>query len=295
MKEIKKGRNRVYFYYGIKYISKYNSLKIILCNSDNINYQSIDEILLKENNKDVEILNVSSIKVLNKLIDSLHNINYDGNISINLKYSENKDMIANVINGLTNKSFIKINMMQDFVKLKGYFKDNIQTEFTTWGHNLDDETKKKFVLSLSSDDKEIFNKEELLIKKFYESIMKKYPDIDSKNDKDKYDLLYSEINKRCENKDRLGDMTTLLLNNSLFNLNVTNIRGYKNGRKHVWNVLIYDDQNIYSYDLIDNEKFNRYIPLRTYPVLDELKKSRVDTKKSKKIANLALKISYRHI
>jgi len=261
----------------------------IMNNGDN-DFSDLFKILNKYKNTTIEIRNINSLKELNKLCDILSVCDYSGNIIINLISRINGKAS---IKGLINNKFINLEELPNYVKINGFYKDNNQSDFTSWAHNLNINNKNTLMSHLTEEDKYIFSEQEKVIRSFYVELVDACPEIMTYDEKTRFEkvfmyvknnFLYAnvididgyvrtgfeythdavETYKRREGVcNGRSNLLTLVTNNNLLKCNSAVVDGYTepggihpHGLAHTWNVFVDRNGNAYYYDL-SFSNFNR--------------------------------------
>lgn len=267
------------------YMPEANLLKIYLQYGNDYNYSEIIKAIYDHRGCSITIADVFSTDALNSVCNILSVLDYDNDITIDLTYSDNMEDIQ-------NGDYIQLDTLPSNIKIKGFPKDNLQSEFTTWAHNLDPAGKNNVLNVLTKEDKLIFLKQSNVIQKFkkefihYLTISKKLPEetektafayLNSLSERERFELIFDyirshfvcisdESSKKYDDVVKifeegtgsskgLAHLLTLLSNNYFFNLNCTPVSGVtSNGIPHTWNLFVDSKNNIYQYDLQHNIK-----------------------------------------
>ncbi|MBQ1496389.1 MAG: hypothetical protein IIZ40_03485 [Bacilli bacterium] len=299
--------------------SNLNMINVWLHKNIESDFTDIVKILKKYDYHLINIGNIYSVNVINRLIYILKKCNYKGRVVLDLidnNYDNKKD---GIIRGLDNDSKINLSSIPKYVKISGFDSNNRQTEFTAWAHNLNIKDKKRLIVSLTDNSRDKFLDQEIMIISFKDELLKKCPNFNNLKPKEKMNFLYEYIRinfpysfdslnkegtgvnmnslwaenplKVYENRKGLNigrsNLLALVSNNSLIKVNCTVAEGNKNGVKHSWNQFI-DDEKIYNYDLayslkdmnMGDIKKNNYSIDRMYPSV--IKSYRLNKNKQKK-------------
>lgn len=263
-----------------------HNLFVVLDNESELNSIDLNNMLNKYNSDNVTIMNITSIYNLNNALKTIKNINYNGNIIIDLCSPDPKSeyKLPPMILKLDNRDRIDLSNIPNNVKIHAFSKNNNQTEFTTWAHNLSEEGKKKLYNVLDKEDQELFIKQEKVIGEVVKDICDEYPTILNLSKKEQFDIVFNYINekylyaKECTNngkslnndsswaKDALetykkgrgaclgrANLLTLATNNNYLRLNCSTVLGKYHNVLHAWNEFI-DENNVYEYDMSFNIK-----------------------------------------
>ncbi len=263
-------------YKNMTIYSNLNVVNIWLHKNDELDFTDLLKVLNKYDNKLINIGNIYSRNVFNRLIYTLKNYDYDGRVVFDLLDNDYEDDRINIISGIENYKKINIEALPKYVKISGFDASNKQTEFTTWAHNLNIKDKKILIEKLTSSSLDRFLEQEKVIINFKKEIFSKYPNFNKLKQKEKMDLLYEYIRVnfpfsfrdfrkeyisswaqnpievyRLREGINMGrtNLLTLVSNNSILKVNCTSAEGYKNGYKHTWNQYVDSDKIIHNYDL----------------------------------------------
>ena len=278
-------------------------IKVTLLGSSDNNYSDLFKILRKYDGYNITIQNIISVGDLNKLCSILGVCDFSGSVEINLcfKIGNNK-----FIKGLTNNTFINLEALPSYVRIKGFNNNNDQTDFTSWAHNLNAQDKITLTDCLTSQDRLIFQTQENVMGSLFNEIKRAYPDIMSYDEKRRFETAfwyvknnfpyssevigpdglakeYTDYSKDAVETYRRrrgvcsgrSNLLTLVANSPLLKCNCTSIGGhtapssvYPNGLPHCWNVFIDSDGKAYHYDLSFNNFYHKE--------LNELEGRRID-------------------
>ena len=259
-------------------------ISIIILGDEDSDLLDILKILNKYKDFNVEIKNITKLSELNKLCYILGSYDYSGKVTINLL---SKTTGNYSIKGLSNNKYINLEALPSYVKIKGFYENNKQSDFSSWAHNLNINDKITLMGCLTEKDKSLFVTQERVIKAFYNEFIKEYPNISSLSEKERFEKAFMYVmyeikyNFECLAEDgyvndygyyandavetykrRSGvcggrsNLLTMVTNNQLLRCNSATVDGriepsknYPNGLGHSWNVFIDNDGNAYYYDL----------------------------------------------
>lgn len=269
-------------YCSITYSRRFISITI-LDNEDN-DLIGLLNILNKYKDFNVEIRNITKLSELNKICSLLGSYDYSGKVTINLlsRVTGNSS-----IEGLSNNKYINLESLPSYAKIKGFYENNKQSDFSSWAHNLNINDKITLMGCLTEGDKNLFAKQERVIKAFYNEFIKEYPNIMLLGEKERFETAFMYVmsefkynfgclandgylsddgyyaNDAVETYERRSgvcggrsNLLTLVTNNSLLRCNSATVDGriepsnnYPNGLDHSWNVFICNNGRAYYYDL----------------------------------------------
>ena len=280
-------RDRLVEEYKNLYCSILNSRKLIsitIIDSEDNDLLGFLKVLNKYKDYNVEIKNVTKLSELNQLCYILGSYDYSGDVVINLLSKVNGNAF---MKGLSNSKYINLEVLPSYAKIKGFYENNKQSDFSSWAHNLNENDKNTLMRCLTDKDKTLFLEQERVIKSFYNEFIKEYPDILTKSEKERFETAFMYVmcefkynfNSLAEDgyvrddshyvndavetyKRRSGvcggrsNLLTLVTNNALLRCNSATVDGliepssnYPNGLGHSWNVFINNDGSAYYYDL----------------------------------------------
>ena len=284
----------------------HNDLYIVLEKESNFNLIDLNYMINKYKCNNIHIMNTTSYYDLKNVFKVVKNINYDGNVIIDLCESDirGENIIPPILLNFENRDRLDISNFPNNVKIHAFSSNNSQTEFTTWSHNLNEKNKLKLYNVLTNEDKKIFLNQEHVIKDEVTSICEENPMILSLDKNKQFNLIidYIKNNYDINNKIEKGrgvsfeiaDFLTLISNNSYLKLNVCSVLGKYKKKKYYWNEFINNNNEVFEYDLL-NDIYNistlkgmekkGYEFDRVYPLVINLKKKNNEIKNTNHFSN----------
>jgi hypothetical protein len=256
----------------------------IMDDKDN-DLSDILKVLSKYPGTNIEIKNITTLKQLNVICSLLGAYDYSGNVTINILSRLHGNNAY--LKGLTNNKVVNLEALPCYAKINGFYKNNSQSDFTSWAHNLNYNDRNTLLNCLTDDCKSIFLEQERVIKSFYNDLIKEYPYIMNLDEKSRLETVFEYLSKNIRYANVLGpdglaklgyeythdavetykrhegvcngraNLLALVTNNNLLKINSAVVDGYTEPHEtaynrslpHTWNVFVDENGNAQFYDL----------------------------------------------